>query len=128
MTNSTDIGRRGEFLAAYVLESYGIECHHVNRHEADLWCKMPNGTLVPVQVKACSKPSFDKRWPTPLRYSFNYRKMDKNLWVACVALDVEIVLLFSPGKPGKWVRKELFTEQEQGRRVQEFLQRGAATT
>jgi hypothetical protein len=37
---NTETGRRGEFLAAYILESHGIECHHVNREGADLWCKV----------------------------------------------------------------------------------------
>ena len=31
MSKATDIGRQGEFLAAYILETHGVEVHHVDR-------------------------------------------------------------------------------------------------
>ena len=57
---NTETGRRGEFLAAYILESYGIECHHVNRQGADLWC-LVHDRVVTVEVKAASQPAKDGR-------------------------------------------------------------------
>lgn len=129
MQNHTAIGRQGEFLAAYFLESNGIECHHVNRQEADLWCKMPNGTLVPVQVKACSKPTFDPRWnaKTP-SYRFFSKKDANRTWFAYVALDVRIVLMFAAHESRHWIKADLVNEDEQSRRVQEFLAAATATT
>jgi hypothetical protein len=38
--NNTDKGRQGEFLAAYILETYGVEVHHVDRSGSDLWCRV----------------------------------------------------------------------------------------
>jgi hypothetical protein len=52
---NTDVGRAGEFLAAYILETHGIEVHHVDRAGADLWCKV-RGSIVTVQVKASHRP------------------------------------------------------------------------
>jgi len=128
MRNHTAIGRQGEFLAAYTLESNGIECHHVNRQEADLWCKMPNGTLVPVQVKACSKPIFDRRWNAKIpNYRFFNKKEADKIWRAYVALDVRIVLMFPPHGPRSWIRADMFEEDEQDRRVKAFLQHAATT-
>ena len=128
MSRKTDIGRQGEFLAAYLLERNGIECHHVNRQEADLWCKMPNGTLLPVQVKSASKPHKDPRWPTPYRYHFFSRKKDSSIWVACVALDVGIVLMTAPHEPRNWIRKEMFTEYEQAQRMEQFIAASVSPT
>jgi uncharacterized protein (UPF0335 family) len=52
---NTDVGRAGEFLAAYILETHGIEVHHVDRAGADLWCKV-QGSIVTVQVKSSHRP------------------------------------------------------------------------
>ena len=67
MTNQAQkeqTGRAGEFLAAYILESNGVECHRVDRRGDDLWCKLPNGRLVTVQVKAAAKPSVGMTTPS----------------------------------------------------------------
>jgi hypothetical protein len=63
----TDIGRAGEFLAAYILETHGVEVHHVDRAGADLWCKV-RGSIVTVQVKACTAPDAEQRPVHPVLY------------------------------------------------------------
>ena len=88
--HKSDLGRQGEFLAAYILETHSVEVHHVDRAGADLWCRTPNG-IVTVQVKTCSQPK-----PTNKRsqsyYTFNTQPSDANFY-AFVALDKELLLI-----------------------------------
>ena len=51
-TDHIQIGRRGEFLAAYYLETHGIRTTHVDLQHDDLWCRTPSGELFRVQVKS----------------------------------------------------------------------------
>ena len=53
-------GRAGEFLAAYILENSGAECHRVDRRGDDLWFKLTNGKLVTVHVKIEAKASIPR--------------------------------------------------------------------
>jgi len=48
-SSASAIGRAGEFLASYILETFGVEVHHVSRDGADLWCKMPRTTTIPAR-------------------------------------------------------------------------------
>lgn len=60
-TDQIYIGRRGEFLAAYILECHGIRTTHVDLPHDDLWCHAPNGDLIRVQVKSTLCPrNYDK--------------------------------------------------------------------
>lgn len=89
--SETDIGRAGEFLAAYILETHGVEVHHVDRSGADLWCKVKD-RIVTVQVKACMKPGGPKentRSP-PYRYLVQSHGAD---WFAFVALDRQLMVM-----------------------------------
>ena len=49
------IGRASEFLAAHLLELSGLRTTHVDLPYDDLWCSHPDGHLIRVQVKSCSK-------------------------------------------------------------------------
>jgi hypothetical protein len=88
--DKSDIGRQGEFLAAYILETHGVEVHHVDRAGADLWCRTPHG-IVTVQVKARSKPHPTNDRSQPY-YSFNTNHSDADFF-AFVALDRELLLI-----------------------------------
>lgn len=91
MTRSrTDIGRAGEFLAAYILETHGIEVHHVDRAGADLWCKV-QGSIVTVQVKASQGPTKGNARSLPY-YTYRTQTLDAD-WYCLVALDRELLLM-----------------------------------
>ena len=91
MPPNTETGRRGEFLAAYILESHGIECHHVNREGADLWCKV-QGRVFTVEVKSASrqaKPSGNRK-----NNHYQFHTFEKSAEFFCfVALDRQLVLM-----------------------------------
>jgi hypothetical protein len=86
----TDVGRAGEFLAAYILETHDIEVHHVDRAGADLWCKV-RGSIITVQVKSSTVPI-----PTNERSFLYYTYATRNPvadWYCFVALDRELLLM-----------------------------------
>jgi hypothetical protein len=86
---NTDVGRAGEFLAAYILETHGIEVHHVDRAGADLWCKV-QGSILTVQVKSSTIPvqsNARSACITPTRRS------PVADWHCFVALDRELLLM-----------------------------------
>ena len=87
-------GRQGEFLASFILEQHGIEVHHVNRNGADLWCKLPSGKIVPIEVKTAARPVLDNSKNTR-RYHFNTpRRDDIDAWFYCfVAMDKGLLWL-----------------------------------
>jgi hypothetical protein len=100
MTNQAQkeqTGRAGEFLAAYILESNGIECHRVDRRGDDLWCKLPNGKLVTVQVKAAANAKVPKVGGPKANRSAYYRYHTATIcdadWYVFVALDLELIRL-----------------------------------
>jgi hypothetical protein len=87
---NTDIGRAGEFLAAYILETHGIEVHHVDRAGADLWCKV-QGSIITVQVKA-SRAALKSNARSTLYYTYRTQPSDAD-WYCFVALDRELLLM-----------------------------------
>ena len=91
MSAKTDTGRMGEFLASYILETYGIEVHHVDRAGADLWCKA-NSKLFTVQVKAATVTT-KSNTHTSMTY-YNYATRNPNADYFCfVALDLRLLLM-----------------------------------
>ena len=89
------IGRAGEFLAAYYLESYGLRTTHVDLPGDDLWCDGPNG-LVRVQVKSSTKPIKHGKDRRPLRYCYQFgpkRNFYDGVYIL-VALDKKLCLAF----------------------------------
>jgi hypothetical protein len=89
--NKADIGRAGEFLAAYILETHGIEVHHVDRAGADLWCKV-QGSIITVQVKACQQVRSTNSHTSVPYYTYSTRNPVAD-WYAFVALDRELLLM-----------------------------------
>lgn len=77
-------------MAAYILETHGVEVHHVDRAGADLWCRTPKG-IVTVQVKTCSKPKPTNERSQPY-YTFSTQPSDANFY-AFVALDRELLII-----------------------------------
>lgn len=122
LTNRHEIGRQGEFLAAYILESNGIECHHVDRDGADLWCKV-RGTIVTIEVKSASRPTMQSKDVITPTYNFNIRKQ-KATWFCFVALDRQLLILKSGAETKtSTVRFKTFefNEQNQRRTIEELL-------
>ena len=117
----TDIGRAGEFLAAYILETHGVEVHHVDRAGADLWCKV-QGSIVTVQVKACTAPAQSNARST-MYYTYKTQNADAD-WHCFVALDRELLLM----RPAVMVvatttriAPSEFNEANQRRTIEEML-------
>ena len=118
---SSAVGRAGEFLAAFVLETYGVEVHHVDRAGADLWCKV-RGSIIPMEVKAASKPRH-QTGSSVFRYEFLTRSAGPE-WYCFVALDLKLVLLYPRSSVQRHTTRiypHLFTEEEQRRTVDTFL-------
>ena len=119
--NRTDIGRAGEFLAAYILETHGVEVHHVDRAGADLWCKV-QGSIVTVQVKACTAPAQSNVRST-LYYTYKTQNSDAD-WHCFVALDRELLLMRpSASVVAKTTRiaPSEFNEANQRRTIEEMM-------
>ena len=118
----TDIGRSGEFLAAYILETHGVEVHHVDRAGADLWCRIPSG-LVTVQVKSSSAPRLSNAKASSLRYPFHTRSIDAD-WACFVALDRELLLLRPVSEvlaSTTWISTVEYNEVNQRRTIDRML-------
>lgn len=122
MSTSTNVGRRGEFLAAYILETYGVEVHHVDRAGSDLWCKI-RGSITTVQVKSCSKPTRYGHNKTDM-YTYHTPKIDVD-WYCFVALDRQLLLMKRSGSfttAKVRILPNEFNEANQRRTIEEFLE------
>ena len=120
--HKTDIGRAGEFLAAYILETHGIEVHHVDRAGADLWCKV-RGSIVTVQVKSASAPSASNKHTAVQYYTFRTQRPNAD-WYCFVALDRELLLMrrvgLLPASSTRFAPAE-FNEANQRRTIEEMM-------
>ena len=121
--DATSKGRVGEFFAAYVLESYGVETHRVDTRYSDLWCRVGESVRT-VEVKSCTRPTGYKSGEV-LRYTFNVRSR-KHGWFCLVALDRQMVLLRSVEEMGgpKTLRvgPEEFNAVNQRRTIERFIE------
>ena len=91
MATNTDTGRMGEFLASYILETYGVEVHHVDRAGADLWCRA-NNAIVTVQVKSARQPARSNDHTQSAYYSYLTKNPNAD-WYCFVALDRQLLLM-----------------------------------
>jgi hypothetical protein len=117
----TDIGRAGEFLAAYILETHGIEVHHVDRAGADLWCKV-QGSILTVQVKASQATAKTNDRSTQY-YSFMTRNLAAD-WYCFVALDRELLIMrpaLTITATTTRIAPSEFNEANQRRTIEEML-------
>tara|TARA_B100000212_G_scaffold69943_1_gene49037 strand:+ start:4368 stop:4760 length:393 start_codon:yes stop_codon:yes gene_type:complete len=123
-TDQIFIGRAGEFFAAFILERFGIRTTHVDLPHDDLWCRTPNGDLVRVQVKACSKAMVHGVKARPARYSFQFganRNIYDGVYIL-VALDKKLCLAFRrDDKIGRTlkIKPNMFTEHAQTQTIKE---------
>lgn len=83
------IGRAGEYLASFLFEMSGkVEVHHVDRTDYDLICRVSDGQLVKVQVKAASNATIrSARHITPTYAFYNKRDAADVDYFCFVALD-----------------------------------------
>ena len=89
----TQVGRAGEFFAAYKLQMAGVEVHH---HDAafDLIAILPSGNMLRVEVKTASAPKHRRR------YGFQIGGSKADLFVFA-ALDVGLVRVLRPCSIGE---------------------------
>lgn len=78
-------------MASYILETYGIEVHHVDRAGADLWCRV-NDTIFTVQVKSASRPIKSNEHTSTVYYNFHTKSPNAD-WFCFVALDRQLLLM-----------------------------------
>jgi hypothetical protein len=126
--NKADIGRAGEFLAAYILETYGIEVHHVDRAGADLWCKVRD-SIITVQIKACQAPSQNNA-RSFLYYTYATRNPVAD-WYGFVALDRELLIVRpveSIVATTTRIAPSEFNEANQRRTIEEMIHDRAGTS
>jgi len=107
--NASAIGRIGEFFVMYVLEKYGIQCHHVTRFGVDLWCQSHFGDVFTVEVKSSNK---NKRG----RYAYNINGKRVADFYVFVALELETLIVRAteelPSAEGHQFAPHQFTVQE----------------
>jgi hypothetical protein len=115
------VARMGEFLAAYLLESHGIEAVHVDRDQADLWVRTPSGRLMTVQVKAASRP-IPRQGRQP-RYHWSAQTLAGADVFAMVALDTRLMVIFPAAEVGTsfTLSPSQFTEERQLQSIEEYL-------
>ena len=121
MSDAIATGRAGEFFSAYVLETYGVEVHHVDRSAADLWCRV--GTqLRTVQVKTASCPRTTGRG-RQAQHTYHPSPIDGD-WYCFVAMDRQLLLLTPAStvvaKSTSFLPEE-FNEANQRRTIEDFL-------
>jgi len=126
---NTDIGRAGEFLAAYVLETHGVEVHHVDRAGADLWCKV-QGSIITVQVKTSQTAKPTRKTSSVKYYSYMTQTKDVD-WYCFVALDRELLIMRPVSAiVGKTLRVSPleFNEANQRRTIEDMIHAGTGTS
>ena len=120
-------GRAGEFYAAYFLEAAGVECHRVDKNAADLWCQLPSGLIVTVQVKSAQKAMLPKRAASPI-YRFHTPKGTTPAdWYMFIALDLQLVLLTPTAdvkNQSTTIKPHEFTSEAQAAGLAAFLSQG----
>lgn len=86
------VGRIGEHLVSYYLESNGINCHSVRTIGSDIWCELPDG-----RIRKCEIKSAPKIHPPKRKYTFYSQKIQRHTahFFAFAALDLGLVI-FKP--------------------------------
>ncbi|MAS98954.1 MAG: hypothetical protein CMF29_08570 [Kiritimatiellaceae bacterium] len=118
------IGRAGEFLAAYVLTMYDIKVGHIDVTGDDLWCRTQKN-FYQCQVKTTIGKylsSKEKRLP---KYHFQLKNNQNYPGVfILVALDTKLILCKKwdeiPVKVFK-IRPEEFTEEAQDKSIKRIF-------
>ena len=122
MSTNRDTGRMGEFLASYILETYGIEVHHVDRAGADLWCKT-NTAIITVQVKSARQAARSNDHTQATYYNYTTKNPNAD-WYCFVALDRQLLLMRPTAEITTTtvrIAPSEFNEANQRRTVEELL-------
>lgn len=114
--NAAHTGRIGEFFAMYVLERYGIECHHVDRSGVDLWCQSYYEDMFTLQVKAANLATLKQRYKNPVhKYLYSLATQKVADFYMFIALDEQRVLIKSTEELGSkgslQINPDKFTEE-----------------
>jgi len=121
-SNNHKIGRQGEFLAAYILETHGVEVHHVDRQDADLWCRVGN-RLTTVQVKTSSGAKLRSQGAVTPVYNFCTPPISVD-WYCFLSL-AHGLLLMRPAnavvQKYTTIRHPEFTEENQRKTIEDFI-------
>ncbi|MAO23623.1 MAG: hypothetical protein CMJ25_22990 [Phycisphaerae bacterium] len=114
--NAAHTGRIGEFFAMYVLERYGIECHHVDRSGVDLWCQSYYEDMFTLQVKAANLANLNRKDRNPEhRYLYNLASQKIADFYMFIALDEQRVIIKPTEELGRKLSMQVhpnkFTEE-----------------
>jgi hypothetical protein len=113
--NATSVGRVGEYLTAFYLESLGIDCTIVDRRGTDIYCRKPDGTMFTLEVKSAQKHQNKKRAEADSDF-YAFRVNNKAAeWYAFVDLNSRLVLFKH--------RDELSQSGRANIRVQDFTEK-----
>lgn len=119
-------GRAGEYLASFLFEMSGdVEVHHVDRTDYDLICRVSDGKLVKVQVKAAScAATRTAKHKTPTYAFYNKRDVADVDYFCFVALDqMRMRLIRAQDVKVKYttMRVEEFSEELQAADLAAFI-------
>lgn len=117
MNENIHIGRRGEFIAASILEGYGLRTSHVDIEHDDLWVKSPDGVIQRCQVKSTLRPIKMSVERKVSRYGFQLKNAQAydGLYVL-VAIDISRLIVRTWDELSVKVIKinpDVFTEEEE---------------
>ena len=96
--NPTSVGRVGEYLTAFYLESFGIDCTIVDRRGTDIYCRMPDGHMFTLEVKSSQMPQNKKRAEADSDFYAFHVTSKAAKWYAFVDLNSRLVLFKHKGE------------------------------
>ena len=117
MNENIHIGRRGEFIAAGILEGHGLRTSHVDIERDDLWVKSPDGVIQRCQVKSTLRPI--KVSPERKVHRYNFQLKNAQAYDGLydlVALDLSRLIVRTWDELSVKVLKlnpDVFTEEEE---------------
>ena len=130
---SIEIGRVGENLAAFYLESLGIGCTIVDRRGSDIWCSLPNGHMLRIEVKTATKMTKQEFVQNGVqrcyeKYYFGISKTNLTADYFCFVNLTNNIVLFVPRSEmtegsSKWIKEEEFTERKMKSSLRDMLLR-----
>ena len=116
------VGRQGEFLAAYLLETHGIEVHHVDRRDADLWCRVGD-RLATVQVKTSAQARVRADRSVRPTHTFSTPGITVD-WYCFVSLEDGRLLMRPSDEIANQcttIKPAEFTEENQRKTIEDFI-------
>lgn len=121
--NPTSVGRIGEYLTAFYLESLGIDCTIVDRRGTDIYCRMPDGHMFTLEVKSSQKHQNKKRAEADSDFYAFHVSNKAAKWYAFVDLNSRLVLFRHRGELPKSGRVNIRVQDFTVEAMQEGLER-----